>query len=148
MMRLQVFTLIIMILYTAKIESIPPKRLNKKLKRAMVSILVFSVLGAYKLYLLRDVLNLSVFMGYLFVEVMMILCSAGVYKKKTKAIVLMGACLLISINHDYHINALMISPLGLFAIYLRSILFLDIVWDGILPVVIVMKNRKIYEKEW
>ncbi|WP_326513815.1 hypothetical protein [Clostridium intestinale] len=138
-----IFTVIITLIYVMFYKNISYKHINKKLLTALITTIVFSSLGVYKIFFLRNELFLAEIICYVLIEVIIVLTLIGMYKKNKICGIINFIFVLISIYSDYLIDKNKALPIIVFIVYLRSLLYFDIFWDGTLGIFAYHKKLKI-----
>ena len=134
MYKIGIFTIILIIVYSLSLSKISVAAINKKIRRGLIITLTFSLIGLYGVYSLK-----SYYVDYevaIFASVNLLLAFniIGLYRKNKICLFISIILLFVSIYGDIKININMVSPLSTFIIYLKSLMYLDIIWDVFLPI--------------
>lgn len=140
MYRVGIFTIAIILLYLLKIANINQSSIDIKIKRGLISTTAFSLLGIYVVYNLKANYSNYQVLLLLFTNIVIMVNIVGLSKKRKTSLILVSSSLFISIYGDNVIEFNTVSPLLTFAIYLKSIVYLDIIWDVLLPIFSYHRN--------
>lgn len=136
-------TLILVFIYKLFCKRLSYKLINKKLLRALITSIMFSMLDIVKLFLLSNQLPLKQITYYVVVDSIIILASIGMYTKNRMSGMITFIFTVISIYGDYLINKSEVMPFIVFIIYLRSLLYFDIFWDGTMGIFAYYRKLRI-----
>lgn len=142
MYKISVFTIILILLYFIQSKKVTSLVINKKLKRAIWAAILFSTFGFIKLYLLRNDFTLTELAFYSITDLIIVISTIGIYKKSIIQSIILTSSLVYSIYGDQSINISIIKPIATYIIYLRTIIYFDIIWDGVLAILIYYKKYK------
>lgn len=142
MYKISGFTIILVLLYISQSKKVTFSDINKKLKRAILASVIFSTFGFIKIYLLRNYFEFNELVFYSIMDIIIVISTIGIYRKSKISGAILVASVICSIYGDQSVNISMIKPIATFIIYLRTIIYFDIIWDGVIGILIFYQKHK------
>lgn len=116
------------------------KLIDRKLLRAVLISVIFSFLGIINIYLIDIHLSIWVRIMLIVLNLTVIVGTVGIYKKNWKLAFITFFSILLNIGFDNNIDKNSVMPIVIFITYVRSILCLELFWDGIIGIYVYYRK--------
>ncbi len=136
-----IVNVILMLLYMLFAKRMSYNKIIKKLIRCLIVSIFYLLLGSVKVYLIRESISQQQIILYILIDIVIFIGAIGIYRKNRVLATITFVATIISVYFDNCIDRNSTLPIIVFAIYIRTLLYFDIFWDGIIG--ILAYNRKI-----
>jgi hypothetical protein len=116
------------------------KLIEKKMLRAVVISVIFSSLGILNIYLIDIDFSVWEMVVLITLNLTVIIGSVGIYKKNWKLAIIAFFAVFLNLVFDNNIDKNSVMPIVILITYIRSILYLELFWDGVIGIYVYYKK--------